>query len=200
MCLLITLFFFLVRLLILDAPPYFLVQIYLLSWSCGRVGGQPAKMTASRAQAEEQMEVQAAVGMEAKEAAALGTKSRGGLGRVREHPQARGRNLSLRRWTYSAAGGLRKVCRTSEMFISWFRIMVKGQNEVCLLFRDVLCKRRKRKRKRFQVFQWALCSSHAPILLFPLQRRKQLSMKLKSLHLCHISQRHTTIHTHFPLF
>lgn len=83
-------------------------------------------MTASRASAEEQMEVQAAVGVEAGKAAALGMKPRGGLDRVREHLQAQGSNLSLRSWTCSAAGGLRKVCRTLEMFISWFGIMVKG--------------------------------------------------------------------------
>lgn len=40
--------------------------------------------------------MQAAVGMEAQEAAALGMKSRRGPGRVREHPQAKGGVTCLR--------------------------------------------------------------------------------------------------------
>lgn len=50
------------------------------------------------------MDVQAAVGVEAEKAAALGMKSRGGLGGVREPPQAQGCDLSQRSWTYNAAG------------------------------------------------------------------------------------------------
>lgn len=48
--------------------------------------------------------MQAAVGVEAEEAAALGMKSRSGLGGVREPLQAQGSDLSQRSWTYNAAG------------------------------------------------------------------------------------------------
>ena len=50
-----------------------------------------------------------------------------------------------------AAGRLRKIRWSLEIFIAGFGTWIKVRDEVCLLFRDVLCRRR-RKRKMFPVF------------------------------------------------
>lgn len=50
------------------------------------------------------MEVQAAFGLEARKAAALRIKSKGGLDRLREKHQTKVDDLSWRNWAYPVAG------------------------------------------------------------------------------------------------